>query len=530
MKQRLRLLIVDDSQDDVRLLLHALSAGGYAPEYEVVDSGLTMCAALKRRDWDLIISEHATLTFSAPAAQALASELRPNLPLIIVSSEIDLNLAVSLVKAGAQDYVQKAELARLVPVVDRVLRETKLHQEQHRIERALQASETRYRRLFETAQDGILILDAETGQIRDVNPFLTELLGYSLEQCLGKKLWEIGAFKDTGASKSGFSELKDIGYIRYENLPLETSDGRTIHVEFVSNVYLVDQERVIQCNIRDITQRVVAEAKVRALNEELEQRVQERTFQLKALNQELETFNYSVSHDLNAPLRRIRGFVRIFEQDHAAKLDTECLSLLQSVADSAKQMQILIDALLRLAGLSRDHLNLRPTNLSEIVHAVRAELRQSDLDRKVEFVVAEDVMVNGDPALLRLLLENLLNNAWKFTRQQPRARVEFGSMRRDDGVMVNFVKDNGAGFDMKYASKLFGAFQRFHSQHEFSGTGIGLASVQRVVHRHGGQIWAESIVGEGTTFYFTLNANAGSHRHDSSADAHAGNLTVRGSD
>jgi PAS domain S-box-containing protein len=520
MGQPLRLLIVEDSKDDANLLLHTVRSGGYEPVYEVVDTSPAMRAALESQDWDLITSDHVMPHFNAPAAQALAKELRPNLPLIIVSGEIDLNLVVSLIKAGAHDYIQKAELARLVPVIDRVLRDTELHHAQQRMEKALQASETRYRRLFETAQDGILILDAGTALIVDVNPFLVTMLGYSREQCLGKKLWEIGAFKDTEACESGFLQLQSEGYIRYEDLPLETSDGRSIQVEFVSNVYLVDDQRVIQCNIRDITERVRAEAKIRVLNVELEQRVHERTTELEALNQELGTFNYSVSHDLRAPLRRIRGFVEALEEDYADKLDAEALRLIQVIRASAEHMDTLIDALLRLARLSRDHLKPQPMNLSMLVHSIGAELQQSDPTRQVEFVVAEDIMANGDPALLRVLLENLLSNAWKFTGQQATGRIEFGSMPQGEKTVANFVSDNGAGFDMKYADKLFGPFQRFHNQDEFPGTGIGLASVQRIVHRHGGRIWAQSTVGQGTTFYFTLNGVAGSDQHTSSKGLH----------
>jgi PAS domain S-box-containing protein len=218
------------------------------------------------------------------------------------------------------------------------------------MQKALQASETRYRRLFETAQDGILILDADTGRIADVNPFLVKMLGYSREQCLGKKLWELGAFKDKEACESGFEQLQRERYIRYEDLPLETRDGRSIEVEFVSNVYLVDDQRVIQCNVREITQRVRAESQLRALNAELEQRVHERTIELEALNQELGAFNYSVSHDLRAPLRRIRGFVDALEQGYAAKLDSEGRRLIQTIRASAEHMNTLIDALLRLVG------------------------------------------------------------------------------------------------------------------------------------------------------------------------------------
>jgi light-regulated signal transduction histidine kinase (bacteriophytochrome) len=206
------------------------------------------------------------------------------------------------------------------------------------------------------------------------------------------------------------------------------------------------------------------------------------------------------------------------QENYADKVDAKCLDLFQSIAASATQMKVLIDALFRLARLSRDQLKPQPTNLSELVHSILAELQQSDPHRKVEFVVAEHIMANGDLALLRVLLENLLNNAWKFTCKQSGARIEFGSVRQADGTMANFVRDNGAGFNMKYADNMFGAFQRFHKEDEFPGTGIGLASVQRIVHRHGGQIWAKGIVGEGATFYFSLNGVAGTGHHDASKD------------
>ncbi|MGH9397803.1 MAG: response regulator [Terriglobia bacterium] len=248
--QPLRLLIVDDSKSDAGLLLRALRAEGFEAAYQVVDSAAAMRAALKRQEWDVITSDHAMPQFSGPDALAPALELRPNVPFIIVSGEIDLNLAVSLIKGGAQDYVQKAELARLVPVIERVLHDGELRRKQQSVERALQVSETRYRRLFETAQDGILIVDADTGQIDDVNPFLMDLVGFSRKEYLGKKLWEIGAFKDSEASKAAFFELQAKGYIRYENIPLHTCAGNSVDVEFVSNVYVVDHKRVIQCNIR----------------------------------------------------------------------------------------------------------------------------------------------------------------------------------------------------------------------------------------------------------------------------------------
>jgi PAS domain S-box-containing protein len=486
-----------------------LRSGGYVPDHVLVDTSPAMGAALERQDWDLVTSDHSMPHFSALRALALVKAVHPSLPFIIVSGEVELALVVTLMRAGADDFVHKSELARLVPAVDRVLREKTLRHDHTQVKQALQISETRYRRLFETAQDGIMILDAETAEIVDINPFLLEMLGYSREQCVGSKLWEIGAFKDVKACKAAFVTLQSKGYIRYENQPLETKDGRSIDVEFVSNIYLVNDRRVVQCNIRDITVRVRAEATVHALNTELEQRVQERTSQLEVLNDELGTFNYSVSHDLCAPLRRIHGFAKALKLDHAAQLDTGGLELIQSIGNSARHMDVLIDALLKLASLSRGQLGRTPTNLSTMVHLVAAELQASEPTRQVEFIIADGIASEADPALVRVILENLLSNAWKFTSQQPITRIEFGSIPQSGGAVVYFVADNGVGFDMKYAERLFGAFQRFHNQSEFPGTGIGLASVQRIVHRHGGRIWARSTVGQGATFYFTLTTVRG---------------------
>jgi PAS domain S-box-containing protein len=250
----LRVLIVEDHKSDVFLLLSTLRAGGFDVTYEVVATEAAMRAALDH-PWDLITSDHSMPQFSGPAALALALELRPDVPFVIVSGEIDINLAVSLIQGGAQDYVQKSELVRLVPVVRRVLRERAFRNDKLLADQALIASEVQYRRLFESAQDGILIVDAQTGQIRDVNPYMLDLLGFSREEYLGKKLWEVSAFRDSEASKSAFLELQQRGYIRYDNIPLRAKNGNSIEVEFVSNVYDAGHQRVIQCNIRDITER-----------------------------------------------------------------------------------------------------------------------------------------------------------------------------------------------------------------------------------------------------------------------------------
>jgi signal transduction histidine kinase len=233
------------------------------------------------------------------------------------------------------------------------------------------------------------------------------------------------------------------------------------------------------------------------------ERLAERSAQLEAANKELEAFAYSVSHDLRAPLRAIDGFSQVLLEDCGERLDGTGRDALGRVRAATARMAQLIDDLLRLSRVSRGELRQEDIDLSEMARGVVSELSLSEPGRHVEVHVAEGVTAEGDPELVRLVLENLLGNAFKFTSKRAEARVDFG-VERLDGMPVYFVRDNGVGFDMAYVDKLFGAFQRLHAGAEFPGTGIGLATVQRVVHRHGGRIWAQAAQGEGATFRFTL--------------------------
>jgi PAS domain S-box-containing protein len=239
------------------------------------------------------------------------------------------------------------------------------------------------------------------------------------------------------------------------------------------------------------------------LNAELEQRVIERTSQLETVNKELEAFSYSVSHDLRAPLRSIDGFSQALLQDYPDLLDEQGKNYLQRVRSNTQRMGELIDDLLKLSRVTRSEMKLEMVNLSTLAQSIANELQQTQPGRQVEFVITLGLNASGDANLLRLLLEHLLGNAWKFTEKHSQARIEFGSTRVD-GEQVFFVRDDGAGFDMTYADKLFAPFQRLHSAGEFPGIGIGLATVQRIIHRHGGRVWAEGEIEKGAIFYFTL--------------------------
>jgi signal transduction histidine kinase len=254
---------------------------------------------------------------------------------------------------------------------------------------------------------------------------------------------------------------------------------------------------------KEIGERRKAEREILKLNSELERRVIERTAELEAANKELEAFAYSVSHDLRAPLRAIDGFSQAIEDDEAERLSDPGKDHFQRIRDASRRMGQLIDALLSLSRMVRGTIGRTKVDLSALARSAADDLRRTRPGREVEFIIADGVTAEGDPAMLRAAVDNLLSNAWKFTGNRDKARIEFGVTHKD-GEDVYFVRDNGAGFDMAYASKLFTAFQRLHGASEFPGIGVGLATVQRIVHRHGGRIWAHGEVDGGAAFYFTL--------------------------
>ena len=383
-----------------------------------------------------------------------------------------------------------------------------------RSDQAIRTSEVKYRRLFEATKHGILILETDTGRISDVNPFLLEMLGFTHNELVGTLIWELGTFRDIVSNKARFEELHQKGYLHSENLSLETKDGRKIAVEFVTIVYRVGDRNTIQCNVRDITERKRAEEQIRVLNEQLEQRVVERTAQLQTVNAELETFSYSVSHDLRAPLRNINGFANLLRDSAGPYLSKENLHHLTDISAAAIRMGNLIDDLLEFSHVGKSKMQKREVNLDALAGEIVADFQAETKERNVVWEIRPLPVVWGDRGLLRLALVNLISNAVKFTGARAQAKIEIGCAPTDKSETVIFIRDNGAGFDPLYADKLFGVFQRLHTEDEFEGTGIGLANVQRIIHRHGGRTWAEGVVDGGATFYFSLpKQNGGVNGH-----------------
>jgi len=280
-------------------------------------------------------------------------------------------------------------------------------------------------------------------------------------------------------------------------------DGIPVDVEVAAAPLTYAGKSAAQVIVHDITERKRSEEEIKRLNVDLEKRVTERTTELEAANKELEAFSYSVSHDLRAPLRHIEGFVEILMASKSQETDEESRRHLDTISQSARQMGRLIDDLLAFSRTARAELKKRRIELADLVQATIGDLLHDTQQRDVEWIIQDLPAVEADPALLRQVLSNLIGNALKYTRTRKLARIEIGSTH-DEQEDIIFIRDNGVGFDMRYAHKLFGVFQRLHRAVDFEGTGVGLANVRRIIFRHGGRTWAEAELDKGATFYFSL--------------------------
>jgi len=383
--------------------------------------------------------------------------------------------------------------------------------ERRQAQGAIRSTEIRYRRLFEAARDGILILDPKTRKITDANPFMTELLGYTHDELNGKELWEIGLLKDEKSSRKAFSALQKNHFIRYENLPLQNKAGQRHEVEFVSNLYDEDGRQAIQCNIRDITDRKrAARALVTANNEiaqhahELEQVVMERTKQLRDTIGELEGFSYSVSHDMRAPLRAMQGFASFLVDEYSGKLDAQGVNYLHQIRRSAARLDRLIQDVLSYTRILHAKLPTERVDMEILVRDI-IESIPNDGPVKAEFQIQGALpAVMGNEALLAQCVSNLLSNGAKFVSSGTSPQVKISAEAIGDDSIRLWFKDDGIGIAQGDHTRIFRLFERIHPDAEYEGTGIGLTIVRKAVERMGGDLGVESELGQGSRFWIQL--------------------------
>jgi len=354
--------------------------------------------------------------------------------------------------------------------------------------------------IVESSEDAIIAKSLD-GVILSWNPGAERLYGYSAKEVVGKSISILEPPDRRNELAEAMEKLRRGERIQDREVQRIRKDGARIDVWMSLSAVKGPDGKVMGASTigRDITERKRAEEEIRRLHGNLERRAVE----LKSINKELEAFSYSVSHDLRAPLRSIDGFSQALLEDYDGILDDQGRDYLRRVRAASQRMAQLIDDLLALSRTTRREMTRDEVDLSGLADSIAAELQRNGPERRVEFVIQPGLVARGDSHLLGIVLENLLGNAWKFTNRRSIAKIEFGATQQD-GKAVYFVRDNGVGFDPAYTSRLFGAFQRLHASTEFPGTGIGLATVQRIIHRHGGRIWPESALDEGTTFYFTL--------------------------
>ena len=434
----------------------------------------------------------------------------------ISNSIISLSDTASKIAAGDLNRVaevnRKDEIGKLAATFNHMTRQLRnlIDQlkaeliERKKVEDALRVSEDKFKYIFEYSIVGKSIT-SPTGEMH-VNKAFAELLGYSQEEMALCKWQEISHPDDIKLTQDLLDPIfkGERDSCRLEKRYIH-KDGSIIWADVSTSLRKDNNGKPLyfMTSVIDITDRKKAQNEIQVLNRELEQRVSDRTAQLEAANKELEAFAYSVSHDLRAPLRAMNGFSAVLISDYASKLDKQGRFYLSHIQEASRHMGQLIEDLLNLSRITRREMCRSQVNLSELANSIAKALLEEYPDRHVEFDIAPELIVQVDPNLIKIAFENLLNNAFKFTSQQPQARIEVGVMEKDH-EQVYFVRDNGVGFDMAYANKLFSPFQRLHSPQEFPGIGIGLVTVHRIITRHGGRLWPEAAINKGATFYFTL--------------------------
>jgi PAS domain S-box-containing protein len=500
----LRVLCLEDDPRDAEIIQARLEEEGFNLEFLRVETEEAFAAALDQRTFDVILADYSLPSFDGMTALKLTRTRELEVPFVFVSGTIGEERAIELMRRGATDYVLKDRLNRLVPAITRALEEAEERRCRRKAERALYESEVKFRDFFNFLPVPLFEVDVE-GRFLMVNRAFVDVIGVAHgDPGTGKNVFDLFPPEEADRVRENF-RLRLCGAETSSNEFLVIVPGGALRTFIITTSAIVHKGRPtgLRGVALDITDRKRAEEEVIRLNLGLEQRVAERTLALEDANRELESFSYSVSHDLRAPLRTIDGFSQMILDECAPRLDEIANDYLHRIRVASRHMASLIDDLLQLSRNSSQVLRREHVDLSALARQILDELRCGHPERRSEIGVQDGVTASADPHLVAVALRNLLDNAWKFTGRTDCARIEFGAEETAAGREY-FVRDNGAGFDPACAGRLFTPFQRLHAADQFPGTGIGLATVQRIVRRHGGAIRAAARPGGGAVFIFTL--------------------------
>lgn len=530
---KLRILHLEDNDTDALFVRRALEKGGFDVEWVRAADAREYAAAVSHGGLDFILVDNGLPGFSGIQALAEARQRCPEVPFIVVSGAGNEAQAKASFEAGASDYVLKDHLWQLTAAIRRLrqsaaatspLTGSQLTKHHHALQRLVTVVQelsqarslpaiidiVRHAARELTGADGATFVLREGDQCSYVDedaigplwkgqrfPMSACISGWAMLNRQPAVIPDIYADPRIPADAYRPTFVKSLVMV-----PIRTSSPiGAIGNYWASPHHATPEEVELLQALANTTSVALENVQIHA---ELERRVEERTLQLEMTNRELEAFSYSVSHDLRTPIRSIDVLVSLIRENRSSPLGQTDGEHLDRIAEETRQMSSLIDNLLRLAKFARIEVRPEQVSLSALAEKLVARWQASSSTRRVQFCIQPGMTVQGDAGLLQIVMENLLSNAWKYTARREHAVIEVGTKQQADGSPVYFVRDNGAGFSMSYADKLFQPFQRLHTPDEFTGTGVGLATVQRVIHRHGGRIWAESEVDKGTTFYFTL--------------------------
>jgi PAS domain S-box-containing protein len=497
----MQLLLVEDNRADAVMLQELLTEDSAVLVRLTVAKRLTEAIErLEAENFDIIL-----LDLSLPDTQGLdtllqVQERAPSLPIVVMTGTDSEELALEAVRKGAQDYLVKGQVDG-----QQLMRAMRYAIERKHTLEALRDSEERFRLLVAGGKDYAIFTLSSEGRVVSWNPGAESILGDRAEEILGEHFSRFYVAEDIQAGLPQQQLQRAAAEGRFEGEGWRRRKDGSRYWAAVTVTALRDENgqlRGFAKVIRDLSEPQRAEGEIRKLHEDLKRRAAD----LEMANKELEAFNYSVSHDLRNPLLAIDGMSWALLQqcyDQPDEKGKQGKHYLDRIRAACKRMQQLIEDLLYLSHVSRSEMQIASVDLSELAQKISQQLQQAQPERQVEFDIAAGVGAVGDERLLQIALENLLGNAWKYTGKKPVAHITFG-VTQQQGETVYFVRDDGAGFDMEKVSQLFVAFRRLHDKKDFEGTGIGLATVERIIHRHGGRIWAEAEVGKGATFYLTL--------------------------